>query len=85
MDFEGKITCEPGRTIYVDGAPAFYINPARQPITEDFYLAPWQADSIARQIAAAMRAGLIQVPRELEDGRRLDERAAALTGGTYAP
>jgi glucose/arabinose dehydrogenase len=67
-----KIELHAGRTIYIDGAPAFYVSIG----TADSYLAPWQADSLARQIAAAMRAGLIRVPRDLEDGRALDAKAA---------
>jgi hypothetical protein len=71
-----KIELHAGRTIYLDGAPAFYVSIARNPRTADSYLAPWQADNLARQIAAAMRAGLIRVPRDLEDGRALDAKAA---------
>jgi hypothetical protein len=73
MNFDGKITCEPGRTIARDNLPLFYINIARNSrMANDYNLAPWQADSIARQIAAAMRAGIIRVPAELADGEHLD-------------
>jgi hypothetical protein len=73
MNFDGKITCEPGRTIARDNLPLFYINIARNSrMANDYNLAPWQADSIARQIAAAMRAGIIRVPAELADGAALD-------------
>jgi hypothetical protein len=73
MNFDGKITCEPGRTIARDNLPLFYINIARHSrATGGYNLEPWQADSIARQIAAAMRAGIIRVPAELADGAALD-------------
>ena len=67
-----QITLLAGRAIAIDGAPALSIGRVVQPATGDACIAPYQVDSIARQLTAAMRAGVIRVPSSVEDARELD-------------
>jgi hypothetical protein len=75
------ITLLAGRTIAIDGAPALSVGRVVQPATGDAYLAPYQVDSIARQLAAAMAAGVIRAPSSVEDARELDCQAGTYTWG----
>lgn len=67
MKFSGKFKCEAGRTISRDARPLFYVNIVREPGNGGYALAPWQADSLARQISAALNTGALRIPDTLAD------------------